>query len=312
MKANYPCAQEHLYPTCRVAIKKLATIKPRLVAHKPKYADPFFDNLLKNVNAADLLPDHAARKSSVDSLKVDIADDSKDVLKYSILLESYIRDAFPAAKYKIMCEAAGSNYWKKAQGGNLASLSALSTSMVQFVVDYTDILSADNNMPKTFLTDIKAIDTTFKSTNSQLTDAKTTLPDARDEKLEANNNIHSAVISALLDAQDLEPDNPAWAKTYTFTAMLSQVRGIPNAGFSGRITQKDSKKSIKDVQIIVENDDRIVLTEEDGRYEYTPLSMGKYKVTIIAAGYVTQMFENVVIKTGVMTRLNVKMIAVAG
>jgi hypothetical protein len=38
--------------------------------------------------------------------------------------------------------------------------------------------------------------------------------------------------------------------------------------------------------------------------------MGKYKVAIKAVGYVTQVFENVIIKTGVMTRLNVKMIAV--
>jgi hypothetical protein len=52
------------------------------------------------------------------------------------------------------------------------------------------------------------------------------------------------------------------------------------------------------------------VTDKSGKFEITPLSTDKYTVIVECAGFETQVFTDVKIKTGVTTRLNVKMVAV--
>ena len=71
------------------------------------------------------------------------------------------------------------------------------------------------------------------------------------------------------------------------------------------ISQQNIKKSrfLPFVDIRIVNTDKAVITDNDGRFDIAPLSMGSYTAIIEKEGYetLTLTFD---IKTGVMTGLN--------
>jgi hypothetical protein len=180
--------------------------------------------------------------------------------------------------------------------------------MTAFVNEYKDTLMANNNMPPRIITEIVLADADYRQIISNLSDAKALVPDSRDTKIEANNNLYAILMDGLLDAQSQDATNTEWVRDYTFAALLSQVRGIPNAGFNGKITEADGKTPVIKALIQLNDTTLSVESDEEGRYEVTPLSESKVSVTVSAVGFVTQVFHKINIKTGVMTRLNVKLV----
>ena len=100
------------------------------------------------------------------------------------------------------------------------------------------------------------------------------------------------------------------AKSFTFAAFRAEVETVRNAGLSGKITNILNKEALKGATITIKNYNKVAVTEKDGRFEITPLSADKYMVIVECPGFVTQIFEEVKIRTGMTTRLNVKMVAV--
>ena len=61
---------------------------------------------------------------------------------------------------------------------------------------------------------------------------------------------------------------------------------------------------IAEAIISLKDTDKTMVTDEEGRFDIIPLGVGSYTVFVKAEGYETQTFPDVVVKTGVATRLN--------
>ena len=191
VKPKYSCLQKDLYPISRLGVKKLINIIDLLEVFKPKYSVGFFTNFMTEINAAESLPDHAARIAKVKNLSVDIAEKRAAALNYNVKLESYIRDAFDEEKYSTMFKAAGNEYWDKARGKDASSVLGLLSAMTEFTVSYKKELTANNNMPALFVDELKAVDADFRQTNSDLEDAEAFVSGSKDAKISTSNAVYT-------------------------------------------------------------------------------------------------------------------------
>ena len=69
--------------------------------------------------------------------------------------------------------------------------------------------------------------------------------------------------------------------------------------------------AIKGARITIKDYEKTAETDKDGKFEITPLSSGKYTVIVEREGYLPQTIKDVVIRTGVTSRLNVLLQAAA-
>jgi hypothetical protein len=171
-------------------------------------------------------------------------------------------------------------------------------------------LMANDTMPKSFMNDFNAAVAKNKASyNAWLTLSKGM--GKADAKVEAFNAVNTTLSAAFKVANLFYTDiNPTLAHQFTFTAQLSQVQGTKNAGINGKVLNAD-KKAVPNLVVTIQGSDKTSGCDDEGRYEITPLSMGKYTVIFTAPGYVTQIFKDEVVKTGVTTRLNVVMVVEA-
>ncbi len=82
-------------------------------------------------------------------------------------------------------------------------------------------------------------------------------------------------------------------------------------GISGKVMQDVNKYVLEGVRITIKDFGKVAITDKYGKFEITPLSSGKYTIIVEKEGYVTQIFKDFRINTGVTSRLNVLLVAVA-
>lgn len=309
-KPTYPCSQANLYTACRLIVKACGAILTDLTALKPKYTQTFFDELSDRIDAADMLPDLAARQSLSKRLNLDLKAARDKVLSKFGILQSYIDESFEADKIKIMYEEAGSGRITKVKKDNWTEMTQLMSSLLLFFDTHHDVLTANNNMPAQFETDFRALIDETKGIKNASEAADTASNEKKDEKIDANNDIFTTIMAILTDTQRMYQDTPAKAKSYTFAAFESQTHGVRNAGLAGKIMRNINKFALKDARITIQDFDKVAISDDKGRFEITPLSSGKYTIIIEKEGSVTQIFKDFVIKTGVTSRLNVELVPV--
>lgn len=310
-KPLYPCSQANLYTACRLIVKSCLAILPDLTAFKPKYTPAFFEQLSDKIEAADMLPDLAARQSLSKRLNLELqAARDKILLKFA-MLQSYIDECFTGSDVKIMYAEAGAGRIPKVKKDNWTEMTQLMSSVLLFFDNHSPVLLANNNMPAQFETDFRALIAEAKGINNNVNDADTVANEKKDEKIDANNDIFTTVSGALTDMQRMYQDNLEKAKQYTFSVFESQTHGVKNAGISGKIMRDVNKYVLEGVRITIKDFDKVTITDAKGRFEITPLSSGKYTIIVEKEGYVTQIFKDFKITTGVTARLNVLLVAIA-
>jgi hypothetical protein len=306
---KYPCSQNAFVSTATLCINLLIEHAADLMTVKPKYTVAFFEALRADLQAADLLPDDKTRRAlAADTALVEEADRAA-LVKLIVFFKSYITDTFEKNRWEILYTQAGFDYFTKAKNGNWASMTGFISSATPFLTDNEAALLANNTMPPTFIADFNAAIVKAKASyNAWLGLSKG--GNKGDEKVDAFNAVNTTLSAALKTANTFYGDtNPALATQFTFAAQLSQVQGTKNAGFNGKVLTVD-KKIVPKLVITVTGSDKIATYDADGRYEITPLSQAKYTITYEAEGYITQVFKDEPIKTGVMSRINVEMVAV--
>lgn len=310
-KALYPCSQANLYEASRLIVKSCLSILSDLTAFKPKYTQVFFDQLSDKIDAADMLPDLAARQSLSKRLDLDLQEArDKIVLKFA-MLQSYIDECFTGGDVKIMYAEAGAARIPKVKKDNWTEMTQLMSSVLLFFDTHSAVLLANNNMPTVFETDFRTLIAEVKSINNDLDAAEKAAREKRDEKIDANNDIFTSVSGVLTDVQRMYQGNLEKAKQYAFSVFESQTHGVKNAGISGKVMQDVNKYVLDGVRITVKDFGKTAVTDKYGKFEITPLSSGKYTIIVEKEGYVTQIFKDFKISTGVTARLNVLLVAVA-
>jgi Carboxypeptidase regulatory-like domain len=304
---NYNCSQEDLYNACRIAWDLCASKSSDFGAFKSKYTPAFIARNRADVEAAARLPDAAARRAIAQSARMDMFPLRDTVVKYSGWLKSYIDDGFELSKREIMYNAACQSYLAKAKGENWGNVTALGSSTIQFIEENLATLTANDNMPTDFLQRVKDVTAAFKAAYATWLLADTAASDQTDVKIMSNNTIYNNVIAMLTDGQRLFKEDAAIAKQFSFATILAQIQDTKNAGLAGKVTQVGGKIPIVGAKVSIDGTDQFVLTDSDGKYELSPLSMGTYSITITFDTFITQTFADLVIRTGTMSRLNVQL-----
>lgn len=306
----YNCSQNTFVTAATKGIKLCMTHSSELVTVKPLLVVPYFEQMLLDLKAADLMPDANTRRGWTDLAFIVYDKDRNAFFKLFALLKTHIEEGNDPEKHEALLLGAGNDNYAKAKAGSWNDLSGVISSARPFVEEHKADLIAQNLMPPTFP---EAIETAMQNVEVSYAkwDALSKGLSKADPKIEAFNAIHIKLAAALKVGNIHFADtNPALSKQFVFVTLVSQTQGVRNAGLSGKIIGTN-KAALKKAVIIIEGSDKVAETDEDGKFEISPLSMGKYRVIVECPGYETQIFEEVKIKTGVTTRLNVQLVVVA-
>lgn len=304
---NYSCSQPELYVVCRKAWDLCETQLSAFTAYKPKYSPALMVENQTMINAADAMDDSRARYANAQNLRLDLVDKKDDVLEVFQLLKGYIEDAYRPDKAKTMIQAAGQQFYNKACACNWVSVSALLSAMAPFVTNNLADLSANNNMPADFATQIQTLKTEYESLYKSWSEADIAAYNETEEKILANNGIFTNLKTMLADAQKVFRKDEAMALKFTLDDLMTQVRGTRPSGINGKILNLVNKKPIAKAQIAIPELDIVVMSDANGQFQLMSLPLGKYTVIVTAEGFETVTKLKYEIKLSVVNRLSVKM-----
>ena len=300
---NYSCAQADLYNAGRILWRLYATKLSSFSDFSPMYTDALAAQRLADIEAADMMPDKVTREATAGNVLLTLEESKKDFLYQYGLLQSYISRIYEGSKRDLMLASSGEGYLSKAKAGNWNNMSSLISSVVLFMNENQAEMVAANVMPLTFSDKIKASAKMLSDKYAEWDVAKRAVTEGGDAKIKANNALFDNIKMVCQDAKKIFANDINTAKMFVWATILDKTHGTRNAGVSGKITNGDAKSVLVGASIRILNTDKVVMTDSDGRFEISPLSMGSYTAIIEKEGYetLTIVFE---IKTGVTTRLN--------
>ena len=303
---SYSCSQATLYNVCRLVWQMIGNKLAEFAGYNTIYILPYIAENLALIKAAERLPDAEQRREEVDTLSLSYDKMGARVVLLGKYLLTYIDEAYPKEMRSIMYKAAGYDSFDKVKAFNSNAIPSWFSDALLFVEQKAETLSK-GGMPKDFLEKLKAADKEFEEILKQYNAAVATAKERREEKILANNDIYARAQKALLHGRNMNLEMPEQAKLYQFSAVLAQVEDGKNAGISGKITEEGGKKGIAGIAVTEPISGKTAVTDKDGRYEITPLSMDKYTLIFSGEGYETQTIEKIAVKTGVTTRQNAAM-----
>jgi Carboxypeptidase regulatory-like domain len=309
--AKYASSQTSFYAMAHVGADRLTDNLGDFTKVDPDYTLVFAQGIKARIDAADALPDHDARKLIAEALWTEVDKLRKEsAYQFGIFLSTIDRIC-DASLRDATYDAAGRKYYMAAKNGDVAQIIPMYSSLNPFISDNWDALSTVGKMTPAMRDDFIAKQATYKARYDAMTAAERVVTEKKDEKINANNACYDEMNAYLKLAQRIYADDPVMAKSFTFAALRSEVETVGNAGLSGKITNILNKDALKGATITIKDYNKVAVTEKSGRFDITPLSMGKYTVIVECPGYETQTFKEVKIRTGVTTRLNVKMVPIA-
>ncbi|MBL7815449.1 MAG: carboxypeptidase regulatory-like domain-containing protein [Saprospiraceae bacterium] len=307
---NYSCSQPELYVICRKGWDLCETQLPAFTAYKQKYSPAFVVENQTMINAADAMYDSRARYATAQNLRIDLVDKKDDVLEVFQLLKGYIEDAYRSDKAKTMIQAAGQQFYVKSSACNWVSVSAMLSAMAPFVTNNLADLTANNNMPADFATQIQTLKTEFDALYKSWSEADIAAYNETEEKVLANNGIFNNLKTMLADAQKVFRKDEAMALKFTWDDLMAQVRGTRPSGINVKTINGANKKAVGNVKLTFTDIDMVVTTDADGLAKITDIPIGKYTLVIEAEGFETITMKKYEVKVNVFNRLIVKLAAV--
>ena len=206
-----------------------------------------------------------------------------------------------------MISAAGQQYYTKVSSCSWVNVTAMLNAMGPFVTNNLADLTADNNMPANFGTQIQTLKAEFDALYKSWSDADNAASNETDAKITMNNTLDSQLKTMLSDAQKIYRKDAVMAEKFTLGELLNQVRGTRPSGINGKTINSVNKKAIANAKITIVELGIELISDENGLFKLTPMVLGKYTVIIEAAGFETVTLTKYEIKSSVMNRLIVKM-----
>lgn len=309
--AKYNFSQVRLYAAAHVGVDRLIARLADFGAVLPEFTYEYAQGIKARIDAADALPDHDARVLLAENLWL-VLDKQRQagVYLFGLFLSTIDKICVPSLR-TMMYDAAGRKHYKKAKRGNLKTMIPLYSSLIPFIEEHWASLSTVGKMTTAQRDDFIAKQALFMTDYAALSALEKKIKEKKDNKINANNACFDEMMSYAKVAQRVYADNPTMAKTFTSASFLSAVETIRHAGLSGKITNILNNAAIEGATITVQDYNKSAVTEKSGKFKITPLSMGLYTVIVTCPGFKTQTFVAVKIKTGIKTRLNVKLVAMA-
>lgn len=311
-KTKYPCSQTTLYAICVLAWQMCRDHFAAFFAFDPKYTEGYIAENLARIKAAENLPDYKARQEDLALASIAYDKVAIDLALLAKYLKSYVERAFKGDKavQKVMLTTAGFDYFTKVQDFDDKAITPFMSAALKFIADKTVVLTTDGKMPTDFTARFIAVDVLFDDVLARYNAAKSSLLVKTDEKNAANNDIYDRVQDMLYDGRFMNMETPDLAKPYNFNTIWDQVEPTRNSGISGKIFAVGGKKPLAGITVLEPLTGKTAVSDKDGNYMIY-LTEDTYALTFSGDGFVTQTVADIAVKTGVVKRLNVEMVAVA-
>lgn len=307
--AKYSCSQTTFYAASREGAERVIENLADFSNLFPDYTLEKMQGIKDRIDTADALPDNDTRKMIAETLWLEVDNQRKaDTYRFGLFL-STIDLICDATLRPTAYVAAGRKHYMDAKNGDVAKVIPMYSSLMSFIADNWAALSTVGKMTTEQRDEWVVRQTAYKARYDAATAADRLAREKKDEKINANNACFDEMSAYITIAQRIYADDPEMQKYFKFSSFRSEVEAVKNAGLSGKITNLLNKDALKGATITILNYNKSVVTEKNGKFDIGPLSAGKYTVIVECPGYETQTFKDVKIKTGVMTRLNVKMVA---
>jgi hypothetical protein len=307
--ASYNCTQQQAYNTCRFAWRACQQNLLSFADYKSNYTLAFIAENLDAIDAADALDDHKARYSTTKQLYVALTDEKDNVIDLYVYLKGYIVTAYAENIRDIVIEEAGQQYFAGANTGKWASVTGLLSAMLPFVFKNEAILIEKGFAPKNFLTRVQETKQRFDAVYKTYKEEEDSAANATEEKVVATNDVCAKVLDMLADAKIVFRRDETNAKKFIWNYFLSQTRGSKNAGLAGFVRDKETNKGIEKAEVFIVGTDKIVTTDKEGRFDFSPLNPAEYILQFSASGYTTVVSDKKMVKSSVVGRINVDMMA---
>ena len=311
--SNYNCSQPELYTTCRNAWLLCQQYLTNFTEYKNKYQATFISENLALISTVEAIDDHEARTAPIKDLRKELVAEKSDVAAFYKHLKGYVSEAFGTDK--TVCEGMytemGQTFAEKLSNGNWTDVAGLFSAMIPFVKTYRTILSEKGYMPDSFLTRLETKQTLFTTVFQSWKNQNAETPSATEAKIVANNDLKTRVMAMLSDGQTVFAKDKTTAQKFVWTTILTSVRGIKPSGFSGKITDAANDKPISSAIAMIESLDKPVECDKNGRYEILNPISDKCNIIFKAEGYETLILTEKEVKSGVISRLNVSLKAIA-
>ena len=291
---DYPCSQKDLYSVLETAWGNNGVHLARFTAFKALYTLPFKTSALSAIANAKALPDDDARSGASELLHIGLVNMGKICLQNFQFLKSYIDTAFtdPAVQ-KVQYVIAGQNSYRDASRQDWESMVSMNTSAKNYLANAANVtaLTANNNMPATFVATLKTASDNFDSQYANFKMAEETSVETA-AKIKANNLCYHAGISMLKDAQVIFMNEPEVLTKFVFSNLLALINP-PVAGIKGNIKEAITNAVISNAAILAQLDGASaedVPVDLNGDFGQQ-LKEGHYIITVSADGYEKHVFD---------------------
>ena len=208
--------------------------------------------------------------------------------------------------------AIGDSYYAKAAinvWGNTASLSA---QAIPYLENNFEELMSKGVIPASFPDKFKAAAKAHKDKYAEFFAIDQTVNELTAAKNNGDAVIYGHITNLNRVAQIIYKNNAETADLFAWTNVLDQIQGVKNAGAGGKVTIEGTKDGrLDNVKVGIVGTDKTTVTDSKGRFNFSPLSAGKYTLTFEEEGYEAQTLE-VAVNTGITSRVNVAMKAIVG
>ncbi len=311
--SNYNCSQPELYTTCRNAWLLCQQYLTHFTEYKNKYHATFISENLTRISVVEGMDDHEARTAPIKDLRKELVIEKTDVAAFYKHLKGYVSEAFGTDK--TICEAMytemGQTFAEKLSNGNWTDVAGLFSAMIPFAKTYRATLSEKGYMPDSFLTRLETKQTSFTTLYESWKNQNAAITNATEAKIIANNDLKIRVMAMLNDGLIVFVKDKASAQKFVWTTILTSVRGVKPSGFSGKITDVANDKPISNAIVMIEGLDKPVECDKNGRYEIFNPNGDKCNIIFKAESYETLILTDKEAKSGIISRLNVTLKALA-
>jgi CarboxypepD_reg-like domain len=311
LKPNYKCSQSELYSVARLG---WASCQENLLSFsnfKAKYTAPFITQNLAQVTTAENLPSEQTRMAAAESERINLVLLANICLAKWQTIKRYIVDAFPVELQKANYNAAGQALYAAAAAYNWDTIENLLNTGMQYLEINNNALTFNENMPPNFVDEYTIAKTNFSTLHQSYLASVEAAQLATFNKVTANNQVCTALMSMFLDGQDIFKNNDSLKKQFVFEQVLLIISGNSVAGLKGYITKDNTTIAVPNATIFIVENEKQTITNDVGFFQILQLIGGTYTLQVTCQGYEPLIINNLEIKTGIVKSLNLKMVSIA-
>jgi hypothetical protein len=300
----YSCPMPVLYSLNRTAWNLCHENLADFAILKAKYTEQYIADALTAVDDAEKMKNLQNRDAGQKKNRIELGESAKQVCFNWQLLKRYMADAFAPSVQQAELQAAGAGYYFNAAAKNWTAVKSLILAANSFMHDNGSALTANDNMPASFVAKFRADGDRFIQLDTKRMEAANKNSLTTKDKVSANNAIYKSLIDMFADAQRVFTNNAPLRSQFTFGYMVNQVSGSGIGSIRGLISSSINGKAVDGVTITAIDEKYSAITNDKGRYNITRVAAGTYTFVFEKPGYESAT-QDVVVKPGTAATFDV-------